>query len=415
MSLSTFKIQSTGEMFQYDNTLNTLLGASGCPIGLQTSLLKEQPQYWKSNAPSTIKVVLGHACNYNCSYCVQKDIGDPSERPKNIMTRDLIKKLKKHLDLTKIKRIELWGGETLLYWRDIVEIIGALDHSALEWYIPTNGTVLREKHVEFFATMKGKMQIGISHDGPGHEALRGPEFLHRKVDILRGLQETGIAFSFNGVISKTNYDLFKTDAYFRAFLNKTGLREVPLVFELGRTYETGAELTQSHAVSGEQIPHYRSILQSYLKRQSTEMLQRTRTKDMLLVTNLFHFGGGVLSYAKSLKYQKPIHHYSNCGTDSPGLITLDINANLRTCQNTGDEYNYGTLESIESAKMQHVDYSKNNFCTDCSVLRLCNRSCPIKLPLETFLINHAIEQAHYSEIQLSAFGLLFNSEVVQVD
>lgn len=417
MSLSSFKIEKTGEIFQYDNQRNTILTAEGKPIGKESGLKPHPPMYHKSDSPSTIKVILGHACNYNCSYCLQKDIGDPTERPKNIMTKELIKKMQKHLDLSKTNRIELWGGETFLYWPDIVEIITALDREGLSWYLPTNGTTLRDKHSEFFAKMKGKVNIGISHDGPGHESLRGPEFLHRKVGVLRAFQDAKIDFSFNAVISTTNFDLFQINEYFHSFLYINQLKPVPIVYELGRTYETGACATESHVITKEQIPKYRAILKAYLKRHLEEFKakQKQWNSDPLLPTSLFHFGNGVIPYAKSMAEQSPIHHYSNCGTDHPGLITLDINGALRVCQNTSDEYIYGNLGNIKEAKMTKVDYSKNDFCSDCSVLRLCNRSCPIELPFETFLINHQIENAHYTEIQLAAFALLFESEVSKVD
>lgn len=415
MSLTSFKIDKTGEVFLYDNEINAILDDNHKSLSKESPLLAHAPIFEKSDTPTTIKVILGHACNYSCSYCLQKDIGNPSERPKNIMTKELIKKMRKHLDLSHVTRIELWGGETLLYWPDIVEIISALDREGITWYIPTNGTVLRMKHPEFFRQMKGKMTIGISHDGPGHTSLRGPEFLHRKVEELHALQEAKISFAFNAVISVTNYDLFAIDEYFRKYLSNAKLKPVALGLELGRTYETGACATESHVICGEHIPRYQAILKAYLKHHLEAYKDRLMDGEVKrLVNGLFHYGGGVLPYAKSFIQQSPIRHYSNCGTDNPGLITLDMNGAMRVCQNVNEEYIYGNLSSVQDAKMQKVDYSKDDFCSGCSVLRLCNRSCPIKLPFETFLINHQIENIHYTEIQLSAFELLFGYPVSKI-
>lgn len=415
MKLSKFKIERNGEVFSYDNRVNSILDANGNPIGKESGLKPHPPVFHKSESPSTIKVILGHACNYSCSYCLQKDIGDPSERAKNIMTKELIKKIRTHLDLSNVVRIELWGGETLLYWPDIIEIISALDREGITWYIPTNGTILKMKHAEFFKQLKGKVTIGISHDGPGHTSLRGPEFIARKVNEFHALQEAGVDFSFNCVISTTNYDLFKINDYFQVFLHFNQLKPVPIVYELGRTYETGACATESHVITKEQIPAYRKILKAYLKRHLEEFKKPPKDAfERLLPTSLFHFGNGVIPYAKSMYEQSPIHHYSNCGADHPGLITLDMNGALRVCQNTNEDYIYGTVSNIKEAKVQKVDYNKNDFCSDCSVLRLCNRSCPLELPFETFLINHQIENAHYTEIQLSAFELLFESPISKI-
>lgn len=415
MSLTSFRIENSGEVFVYDNSINTIIDAEGKPFGVSTGLLPREPIYSKTNTPKTIKVVLGHGCNYSCSYCLQKDIGDPSERSKNIMTKQLVKKMREVLDLNSIDRIELWGGETLLYWSDIVEIISTLDKEGITWYLPTNGTVLKPKHAEFFRQMKGKVSLGISHDGPGHTSLRGPEFLHRKIDELAALQEAKIGFAFNPVISVTNYDLFAIDEYFQSFLSKAGLKPVGVGFELGRTYETGACATESHVITGDHIPLYTKILKKYLNQSLVAMKSPfDAPAQKPSVNSLFHYGNGVLPYARSLGHQSPIRYYSNCGADDPGLITLDMNGNLRLCQNTNDSYVYGTLTNIAQAKIQKVNFTKDDFCKDCSVLRLCNRSCPIELPKETFLINHQIENAHYSEIQLCAFELIFNSPVTKL-
>lgn len=414
MSLSTFRIERTGELFRYDNKVNTILSGTQ-PIGKESGILAEDPKYHKSDSPQTMKIILGHACNYSCSYCMQKDIGDPSERPKNIMTKDLIKRIKSHLDVTQLKRIELWGGETFLYWKDIIEIITALDREDLNWVMITNGTPLQMKHVDFFSKLKGNVIIAISHDGPGHTSLRGEEFLHKKVEVIRGLQDINVQLSFNTVVSKTNFDLFAIDKYFQDYIHQHNLRPVQLMFELGRTYETGACATESHVIDGELIGEYRQILKRYLKQHIQEFKQSKRWKEgMLLPSNLFHNGIGVLTFAKSLNKQTPIYRYSNCGTDDPTLITIDINGSLRTCQNTNEDYIYGHIGNMAEARMKNVDYSKDDFCKDCSVIRLCNQSCPIKLPYETFLVNHRIENAHYSEIQLAAFELLFDSEIVRI-
>ncbi len=415
MSLTQFRIDKTNEVFKYDNSLNTIIMPDGSHFGKPTLSEATEPTFHKVNNPTTIKIILGHACNYSCSYCVQKDIGNPSERPKNIMTKDFIRRIEKNLLVDNIKRIELWGGETFLYWNDIMEIMKAFDREGLEWYLPTNGTILKLKHAEFFHDLKSKICIGISHDGPGHKTLRGPEFLDRKVSELRALNAVGVNYSFNAVLSTTNFDLFAINDYFLRFQDKYGLNHNPVLFEIGRTYETGACATESHVITKEQVPEYRDILKRYLRRHIQEY--KTREKwhvGMLLPTNLFHMTGGVLDYAKSIAYQHPIHTYSNCGADQPGLITFDLNGNMRVCQNVNEDYVYGNIETVAKSNIAKVDFNKKDFCKDCAVLRLCNQSCPIDLPFETFLINHTIENVHFGEIQLAAFELLFDSNVTKL-
>lgn len=409
MSLTKFLIKRTEEHFFYDNQINGLFDNNMKPLGVTADYLPAEPSFHKSNSPDTIKIVLGHGCNYSCSYCVQKDIGNPDERSKNIFTQTLIKNIKEQLDTSKLRRIELWGGETLLYWKDIVAIMSALDHENITWYIPTNGTPLQHKHPEFFSSLRGTVTLGISHDGPGHEALRGKEFLNKKVDVFADMQERGIAFSFNGVISATNYDLFAFNDYFQQFLLKYNLKETGLVYEVGRSYDsTQSKNSNNHVITGEDIQKYSIILNRYLKQHLDDFKSK---RSSMLKNSLFHFGSGVLPYARTLKYQQPRIYHSNCGTDQPGLITFDINGSIRTCQNAGHDFLSGNIVNLSEARLVNVSYGKNGFCKDCHVLSLCNSSCPIELPIEVFYLNHAIEYAHYSAIQLSAFELLFNSEI----
>ena len=171
--LHTYKIQRTGETFTYDTTTNGLIDPQGNMLSAPfipppdwDELQRRFNSYNIANNPVSIKISLGQACNYSCGYCMQKDIGNPNERPPSGLAPILIKNIHKKLDLTDTSRIELWGGETLLYWNDIILFMKEFDRPGLTWYIPTNGTPLMDKHIDFFMQLQGNVAMGISHDGP---------------------------------------------------------------------------------------------------------------------------------------------------------------------------------------------------------------------------------------------------------
>ena len=124
---------------------------------------------------------MGHACNYSCGYCMQKDIGNPNERPENFWLEPFIESVKNNLDLQNLERIELWGGEPFLYWNDMVPIMKYLDAPNRHFFISTNGSALRQKHVDFFKTLQATILMGISHDGPGQETLRGENIFSKTI------------------------------------------------------------------------------------------------------------------------------------------------------------------------------------------------------------------------------------------
>lgn len=421
--MSRLKIVRTGEYFHYDNQTNGLLDTRGQPLSLpfvkSTDWDSLEHRFGTdniSNVPTTIKVTLGHGCNYNCGYCLQKDIGNPNERPVNGLTPQLIKSIRRHLDLSQLTRFELWGGETLLYWKDMVRLIEEFDAEHITWYIPTNGTPLSHKHVDFFTQMKGNVAMGISHDGPGHESLRGAEFLHKKIDVFKHMEACGkkVQFSFNPVISRTNYDLFAINDFFLHFLSKNGLQPRQLSFELGRVYdEEQARNGTHHVICNEDLPKYHDILTKYLTAHIEQWKKHgeTRSGD-LLASNLFHTGMGVLPYARTLHKQTPALIRTNCGVDDSKLLSLDLLGNVKTCQNTDDRYTSGHLMDIKGVKIKGITLDRDSHCSECEVRRLCKSSCPLDIGTSTFAINCAIEKVHYKAIQQAAFKLLFDSDIV---
>lgn len=429
MPLSQFQtVPETGDpvQFYYNNENNALYDANKQVLSAPWT----EPADWddlrdrfnsmhKSKKPEAIKITMGHGCNYSCGYCMQKDIGNPDERPVNGLTPMLIKNLRRHLDMSETTRIELWGGETLLYWKDMQPIMEEFDREGVTWYVPTNGTPLMHKHIDFFMQLKGNVAMGISHDGPAHESTRGKEFLHKKVDIFKRIEdECGqkVQFSFNPVISRTNFDLFEINDFFAEFFSKHGLKQKGLSFELGRVYdETMAKNSTHHVIAGEDIAKYRDILTRYLDAHIVQYKELGGTQHgPYLANNLFHTGMGVLPYARTLQEQKVPLLKTNCGVDDSRLMSMDMMGNVRTCQNTDDSYTGGNLMNIKGIRVQKVDFNRESHCHTCPVQRLCKSSCPLDLGPAVFNTNCAIEKTHYKAIQLAAFKLLFNSDIIQI-
>lgn len=370
----------------------------------------------KDSSPKTLRISLGQACNYSCNYCSQKDLGDPSERPPRLATMTFMDQLHETLNLSGLEKIELWGGETLLYWPDILNIMDNLDREGLTWYIPTNGTPLMMKHVEYLAGLKGRVGIGISHDGPGHEALRGKEFLHKKVEVLKAIQDTQgkVQFSLNPVISSTNYDLMGINEFFRSFLDANGLLPVSLNFELCRAY--GDQGSADNVIQNEDLLTYRAGLRKYLDAHTEQFRSKGYTREGdLLVTNLFHTGQGVIPLAQSFRYETFPVTQTNCGVDDSKLLSVDLDGSVKVCQNTDQRYIKGNLRDLKEVVMTGVTYRATGECLGCPVARLCKGSCPIDVGPRNFEINHSVEWAHYSEILLSALSLLFSSRVAFAD
>ncbi len=371
----------------------------------------------KNNKPVALRILLGHACNYSCSYCMQKDIGNPEERPENIYARMFVKSLD-NLDLSQLERIELWGGEPFLYWKDMERIMPALDKEGRHFYISTNGSALRQKHVDFFKQMKATVMLGISHDGPGQESLRGDDILLKPqiISVLKQFDDLypKIQYSFNPVVSITNYDLFLINDYFRNITNEHNIKNARISFTLGRTYdETDSKNSSDHVIFGEHLPKFKAIVKSYLEACVKQLKQDGISKSLpIMQSNIFDGDTGSLKYALKTSKQIPITMTSNCGADSADVISMDIQGNVRLCPHTSEKYIGGHINNIKGVKIIPLALErKKTHCYTCPVRRLCKSSCPIDFPDSTFLKNCAVEKIWYSAIQQTGFNLIFGEEV----
>lgn len=429
MTYSKFRLKDSGKVFYYKNVTNSLYNDAGEELTLPS----EQPLDWykslqpnfgvvhKSDKPVALRILLGHACNYSCSYCMQKDIGNPDERPENIYARMFVKSLEK-LDLSNLERIELWGGEPFLYWKDIERIVPALDKEGRHFYISTNGSALRQKHVDFFKSLKSTVMMGISHDGPGQEALRGEEILNKPhiVDVLKQLDDLypKVQYSFNPVISNTNFDLFEINDYFRKFTSEHNIKNTRLSFTLGRTYDkTDSKNSYEHVIHGDNLDKFRNMLDRYFDATIDQLQHHGINKQLpLMQSNIFDGDNGSLKYALKTKHQIPITMTSNCGADAADIISIDIQGNIRLCPHTSEEYIGGHINNIKGVKIIPLALDrKNTHCGPCPVKRLCKSSCPIDFPDATFLKNCAVEKIWYGAIQKNAFRLIFGEKVELVE
>jgi uncharacterized protein len=423
MSYAKFKLGDSHIYYEIDS--NTLYNGSGEQLSMPP---EQDPEFYESvqhlhgttkkiNKPVALRILFGHACNYDCSYCMQKDIGNPNERVKNMFLQRFMEQIRDNLDLENLERVELWGGEPFLYWNDIKPVMELLDKEGLHFFISTNGSPLRQKHVDFFKTLKASVQLSISHDGPGQNLLRGKDILETAAvcDVLKQFDDVypKIQFSFNCVVSKLNYDLFKINAYFKRAADRIGITRPRISFILGRNYdETDSQNSAHFLIGDEDRPKFKKILHDYIDAEVAQLKEHGLDKQQALIqSNLVVGNEGAYGFAKIMRRQVPITMTSSCGADAADILSLDIKGNIRLCPHTDEKYNVGKIDAIPLAQVKHLDLDrKKSHCGDCNVRRLCKSSCPIKFPDSVFMQNCKNEKVWYGAIQTKAFGLIFGQE-----
>jgi radical SAM protein with 4Fe4S-binding SPASM domain len=292
------------------------------------------------------------------------------------------------------------------------------DRENISFFISTNGSPLVQKHVDFFKTLKARVEMAISHDGPGQEALRGEDILKRpnKVATIKQLYDLQpkVSFSFNSVISANNYDLFAINKYFKDFADANDMPNTKLTFIPIRNYDdTNSQNSAEHVIRGDDLAKFDAVVKAYIDQYINDVLTDTKT---MLRSSMMDGPLGVFDCIKSLRHQVPVTVTSRCGSDCSDILSVDVQGNAKLCPHTHEKFDAGKLNNIKGIKVTRLDLDrKNTHCYHCPVKRLCKSSCPIKLPSEVFLMNCAVEKIWYGNIQRGAFRMLFGQEVEMLE
>jgi radical SAM protein with 4Fe4S-binding SPASM domain len=261
--------------------------------------------------------------------------------------------------------------------------------------------------------------MGISHDGPGQESLRGEDILKKPqiIEVIKQLDAMypKFQYSFNPVVSNTNYDLFEINNYFRSFVNANNLQNPKLSYTLGRTYdETDSKNSADHVIQGDNLEKFRAVVTEFHNAALKQFKEHGRSKTLpILQSNIVDGDTGSLKFAQSVRNEVPVTITTNCGADAADVLSVDLRGNVRLCPHTHEKYNSGHISNIKGVKIVSLALDrKKTHCGDCQVRRLCKSSCPIDFPTEVFLKNCRVEKIWYGGVQNAAFKLLFGHDVV---
>ena len=157
-----------------------------------------------------IKWIVNDNCNYNCSYCFEKDF-----HKKDINIDSIIKtayKVKEFIDKNNLTSIILLGGELFLLDEEVIfEILNILKNKNLNLYIITNFSkenFIYKKVYDFAKENFNKVEYKFSfHD----EYITIKDFFNKVEDFLNESKSAKIKLQFTLLI--------RTEKYLQDFLN----------------------------------------------------------------------------------------------------------------------------------------------------------------------------------------------------
>lgn len=334
-----------------------------------------------------IYVMMGTACNFNCVYCsqstsqqgIQKTECRPhiSKRPSKEFL-DYMKRYGEALDVTNLKRkptIAFWGGEPLLYFDTIKQVIDVLGENVSKFRLGTvtNGELITDEMVDFFN--KNHVVVNLSHDGPKTVVTRGKDVL--KSSIIRDRFHALNSVTFHTVISGVTQDLYRNWDYFAemgfpenentSYMQMMvypydGIPDYLLKFDLVKWEETLQKVVASL---------YKSFLEN-----NGEV--NVRSKEFQVITH--QLGSLYRSNYEHFKATGEVHY---CQTATK-MLAVDVQGKTYFCHNSSKEIlpvydpNFDSLYAgLAEDMVCKTMKDSRDYCRDCEYGYFCTTSCPL--------------------------------------
>lgn len=327
---------------------------------------------------STVYLSLGGNCNFSCRYCMQH-----FGITKNIETNNDFSKIKQFLLETKPKKIVLWGGEPLLYWNKITNIVPFIREQLgrdVTINTITNGSLLTQDKVDFINEYN--IGVGLSNDAFATKETRYTDVLQNEkiFNLYKQIKSKGI----NIVLSAKTQDLYKVWAYydelFGEFVNVgyDVLKNFSNDHELGNFDYAEFQKTLDKMKDG----FVKSVLEENFESREYLFFERYVT---------------MLNFA----LQNNTENKLKCGVFETAL-NVDFDGNLYLCKNSDSIV--GNVNDVNKAKLDFEKY-KNvpSFCSGCKYMNVCDTCLCVleneELKRESCKVNKMIYHSFYNGLE----------------
>lgn len=371
-----------------------------------------QPGRKARGAFKTIKIQLGLACNYDCSYCLQATMprtgSSPAEVANFVAGMDAWVGDPTQVDGSGIT-VELRGGEPFVYWKTFKPLAEAIraKYPGVSLAVCTNGSLLDAEKNAWLDSMG--FQVSISHDGPGQH-VRGvdpfevPEQREAILDLYARLAPKK-RISINPMLNAQNANRGEIQ---RFIANAIGDPNVPV-----------GEGTIIDAYDSSAVElSFDEVAAVGFRRQAFADIVGGRASNFATVALK------VAGFVNSLALQTPIASVKQkCGMDRPDRIAVDMQGNVLTCHNVqasefgigGRSHKIGTVGNIDDVRLDTVrHWSSRAGCPTCPVLHLCGGSC---MYLDDQMFATSCENSYSDNVVFMAVALkgLLGGTLIYVD
>lgn len=322
---------------------------------------------------NTIFIMLGHECNLNCKYCLQHPmVHNQISHKINPDIYDFIEQVVNENE-NKQLRLQFFGGEATLFWKNIQEIVAEVEKRALNisWAIMSNGKLINQEMVDFFN--EHKFWVCVSYDGYNVETTRNynPFGNEEHKKLLFQINELGLS----AVLSAYNSPKQICAAFQELSDEYQKIHGYPLYMNIDDIFDTGG-LSKDllnidyNTVSKEISEMTKEFLEDHTK---AEVPHEHLARNVYINTIYSFLRGFYSSY-----WYKEKFILCNCQN---GLSTLNlgIDGTLYPCHNTSESCGNIYMPYFQYLeKLMKFDDTRRHYeeeCKDCIALAYCHCGC----------------------------------------
>jgi uncharacterized protein len=307
-----------------------------------------------------LKIQLGLGCNYSCSYCLQALQVQMAAASSTRDASEFIANIDNWIASPEgMQKVELWGGEPLLYWKKIEILVPALKEKFpnARFSIITNGSLFTREIIDQLKAWD--FSVTMSHDGPGH-SIRGEDPFEdpAKFTMIQYAQQTfHPRFSFNAVLTPKSHNVNEVIDWFQDYFPGCNVG-----FE-GVVHSYASD--PSSIFSIEQLAAFSDTL-------SRQLADGSALRSPMLMQKLQRAVKSIVNQHTSENL------FQKCGMDMPEYLAVDLKGNVMTCQNVGANGNHkiGHVDDFDNIALNtSKHWSKRPECQSCPVLQLCQGAC----------------------------------------
>lgn len=318
---------------------------------------------------STIFMMLGSGCNFNCEYCLQQPL---LREPKKKINSDIYDFIKNTAENQKNPlTLQFYGGEPFLYFEEIQEIVENLRNTPnLIFSAISNGSLITEDIVDFCNT--NKMGVAISWDGPNTIKTR-----HKNVLINKELRNNFLKInrlSFSSIITSFTYPIETINALIPFIKKYRKLHDYDCGLNFDIVFDTGIRNRNILKINNER-----------LYKEEKKLCSELRKKILGKKNNIYYssIAGDIFNgLIQSVKYKKNLDmSLPRCG-NGIDVYNLDLMGNLYKCHNSSEKI--GTIYNSFRTYLYNMvnccpihDLMNECNCKDCPVQVICQTGCPL--------------------------------------